>query len=232
MAISTHVLMFLIGLIYPMYLIFANKKTNNRLKNDENYRLAYYKQIIFIFWMLTCLVIGNTFIDQSMSLNFYPAFNTIGIVLAVLILLFIGLQIVSSKVPTMEKAESVIEKTKDIYHYLPKSKWEYIWFNVLSLSAGICEEIIFRLFMFSYLLINTNLTAAFILTNLIFALTHMDTSKRNSLNSFILGLLFTAIYYFTDNIWLPIILHSSIDLSLGYFSYQAQNLKNTVIKVS
>ena len=229
MTISTHALMFLIGLIYPLYFIFTYKKTINRLKNDKNYRLIEYKQTIFIFWTLTCLVIGNTFMDKSMLLNFYPVFNTIGIVLAALILFFIGLQVVTSKVSTMEKAESVFEKVKDIDHFLPKSKREFIWFNLLSLSAGICEEIIFRLFMFSYLLVNTSLVTAFILTNVIFALTHISTNKQNILNAFILGLLFTAIYYLTDNIWLPIILHSSIDVNLGYFSYQALNFKKTVI---
>lgn len=233
MAISTHILVLLIGLIYPTYFFFTYKKTNHRIKNDENYRLVDYKQTIFIFWMLTWLVIGNTFIDKSMPLNFYPAFNTTGIVLAVLILIFIGLQMVTSKVSTIEKAESVIDKMKDNYHYLPKSKREFIWFNLLSLSAGICEEIIFRLFMFSYLLENTNLAIAFILTNVIFALTHMGSGKQNIIGAFILGLLFTAIYYFTNNIWLPMILHSAIDISAGVLGYYANELeKNTIKEVS
>ncbi len=230
--ISTHVLVLIIVLIYPAYFLFTYKKTNHQIKNDENYRLVDYKQTIFIFWMLTLLVIGNTFIDKSIPLNFYPTFNTIGIILATLILIFIGLQIVTSKVSTIEKAESVIEKMKDNYHYLPKSKREFIWFNLLSLSAGICEEIIFRLFMFSYLLENTNTAIAFILTNILFALTHIGSGKQNILSSFILGLLFTAIYYFTRNIWLSMILHSAIDISAGFLAYYAYELeKKTMTEV-
>jgi len=224
MAISTHLVALLIGLLYPAYLFFTYKKTNNRLKNDENYRLVEYKQLIFIFWILTWLVIGNTFFDKSLSLNFYPTFNTTGIVLAVLILIFIGLQIFTSKVSTMEKAESIMEKMKDVYFYLPKSKREFIWFNALSLSAGICEEIIFRLFMFSYLLENTNLAIAFILTNVIFALTHIGSGKQNIINSIILGLVWTTMYYFTDNIWLPIILHCAIDIASGFLGYYSHEL--------
>ena len=233
MTISTHVLVLIIGLIYPAYFLFTYKKTNNRIKNDANYRLVDYKQTIFIFWVLTWLVISNTFIDKSMALNFYPAFNIIGIILAALILIFIILQIVTSKVSTMEKAESVIEKMKDNYHYLPKSKREFIWFNLLSLSAGICEEIIFRLFIFSYLLENTNLAIAFILTNIIFAITHVGSGKQHILSAFILGLLFTAIYYFTSNIWLSMILHSAIDISAGFLGYYAHMLeKKTITEVS
>jgi membrane protease YdiL (CAAX protease family) len=179
--------------------------------------------------MLTWLVIGNSFFDKSIPLNFYPAFNTIGIVLTALILFFIGLQIITSKVSTKEKAESVIKKMKDNYYYLPKSKSEFIWFNLLSLSAGICEEIIFRLFMFSYLLENTNLAIAFILTNVIFALTHIGSGKQNLINAFILGLLFTVIYYFTNNIWLPMLLHSAIDISVGALGYYAHHLEEQLL---
>ena len=166
-----------------------------------------------------------------MPLNFYPAFNIIGIVLAVLILIFIGLQIATSKVSTMEKAESIIKKFKVFYHYLPKTKNEFIWFkNLLSLSAGICEEIIFRLFMFSYLLENTNLVIAFILTNAIFTLTHIGSGKQNLISVFVLGLVFTAIYYFTGNIWLAIILHIAIDINagiLGYYAYKQERVAIT-----
>ena len=233
MTISTHILVLIIGLIYPAYFLFTYKKTNNRIKKDAYYRLVDYKQTIFIFWMLTWFVIGNTFIDKSMPLNFNPTFNIIGIILAALIIIFIGLQIVTSKVSTMEKAESVIEKMKDNYHYLPKSKREFIWFNLLSLSAGICEEIIFRLFIFSYLLENTNLVIAFILTNIIFALTHIGSGKQNILSAFFLGLLFTTIYYFTSNIWLSMILHSAIDIGAGFLGYYAHELeKKTITEVS
>jgi membrane protease YdiL (CAAX protease family) len=231
MTISTHVLALFIGMIYPAYFLFTYKKTSRRLKNDDHYRLVDYKQTIFIFWMVTLLIIGNAFFGKSMPLDFYPTFNTVGIVLASIILLFIGLQIVTSKVSTREKAESIIEKMKDSYHYLPKSRHEFIWFNLLSLSAGVCEEIIFRLFMFSYLLETTNVATAFILTNIIFAITHIGSGKQNMIGAFILGLLFTAIYYFT-NIWLAMILHTAIDISTGALGYYAHEFEKRYKEVS
>lgn len=115
---------------------------------------------------------------------------------------------------------------QDVYHFLPKSKREFKWFNLLSISAGICEEIIFRLFLFSYLLEITNLIVAFVLTNIVFAITHLVSGIKNIIGAFILGIIFTSIYYFTENIWLAIILHIAIDISagaLGYFSFKYQN---------
>ena len=49
MAISTHVLIFIIGLIYPLYFILTYKKTNERIKKDGKWRLVDYKQTLFIF---------------------------------------------------------------------------------------------------------------------------------------------------------------------------------------
>ncbi len=229
MIISTHILIFIIGLIYPIYIALIFKKTKYRIKIDEKFRLVDYKQTIFIFWTLTLLIIGNTFLDKLFLLNFYPTFNIIGIVLTVLIAFSIGLLIVSSKVTT-ETVVDVKEKLKSADFYFPKSRSEFVWFNLLSLSAGICEEIIFRLFMFSYLNVNINLATAFILTNVIFVLTHIGSGKQNLINSFFFGLTFTAIYYLTDNIWLPILLHSSIDMYTGFLSYQVQKLDKTVTK--
>lgn len=192
------------------------------MKVDGKYRLIDYKQTFFIFWILTLLILGNQWLDPMATLNFYPAMNTTGIVLCVLILIFIVLQIVSAKISTLEKAQATIEKVKDNFHFLPKSKTEFIWFNFLAVSAGICEEIIFRLFIFTYILEFTHVTAAFIVTNLIFALTHIGSGKQNIINVFVLGLIFTAIYYFSNNIWLAIVLHIAIDINIGvigYYSY-------------
>lgn len=105
MTISTHLVAILIGLIYPVYFLLTYKKTGKRIKNDSSYRLVDYKLTIFIFWILTLLVLVNMLIDKSLYLNFYPTFNTIGIILAVLISVFIGIQIFTSKVFNYRKSK-------------------------------------------------------------------------------------------------------------------------------
>lgn len=230
MNISTQILFGFISLVYPTYLFITYRRDNGQLKTDKGFRLIYYQRLTFIFWILNALVLGNTYLDTSLTLDFYPTLNKAGKVSAFLILIFIILQVATSRVSTTEKATSVQHKTGDGYHFLPKSKREFVWFNILSVSAGICEEIIFRLFIFSYLLFHTNLTTAFLLTNVIFALTHIDMDKRNMISSFLMGMLFSAVYYLSNNIWLAIILHIAIDINIGYLGYQAKNLTKTTIE--
>ncbi|MDR7130972.1 membrane protease YdiL (CAAX protease family) [Algoriphagus sp. 4150] len=195
------------------------QKVNSKINQDEKYRLTDYKQTLLIFWSLTLLILINYFVYKQPTLNFYPKFSLVSIGLTILVMAFAFFQYTTTKV-SANSANMVKEKLKDVYHYLPKTNKELNWFLFLSISAGICEEMMFRLFLFEFLKENTNLITAFVLTNIIFAITHIGSGKNNLISSFILGLLFSAIYYITDNIWIAIILHSSIDINTGILGYR------------
>ena len=111
---------------------------------------------------------------------------------------------------------------KDLYFYLPKTKKEFNWFIILSISAGICEEIIFRVFLFQYIKENIGIVIAFILANLIFAITHIGSGNQNIISAFILGLIFSTIYYFSENIWIAVFLHIAIDTNSAVLAYSGK----------
>lgn len=222
--IWTTILAVLIGVIYPTYFLLTYKKTNNNIKRDNKCRLIDYKQTILLFWTLAVLIIINYFITQLPQLNLYPNFNIIGIIVSILVLVFSVLQYKSSNI-TSDNLIIIKDKIKDVYHYLPKTRKEFDWFIILSISAGICEEIVFRLFLFEFLKDNVNLLIAFVLANIIFAITHIGMGKQNIISSFILGLLFSAIYYYTQNIWIAVFLHIAIDINGGILGYRMNNFE-------
>ncbi|AGA79925.1 CPBP family intramembrane glutamic endopeptidase [Echinicola vietnamensis] len=226
---STIILACLIGAIYPIYIVATHQKANNNIRQNEKYRLIDYQKTLFIFWGLTLLILFNFIAYKQPDLNFKPTLSLINLGLMILILGFAYFQYRASKI-TPNDTNPIIEKLKDVYHYLPKSDKELKWFMFLSISAGICEEIIFRLFLFEFLKESVNLIIAFTVTNLIFAVTHIGSGKNNLLSSFILGLLFSAIYYFTDNIWIAIILHISIDVNAGILGYRVNKLTKNKMK--
>ena len=125
-----------------------------------------------------------------------------------------------ASVITSENAEELKTKLKDIYHYLPGTKKELNWFMFLSLSAGICEEVIFRMFLFEFFSHYVHIILAIIGSNILFAVTHIATGKKNLISAFILGLLFSGIYYYTENIWIAVLLHAAIDLNSGVLGYR------------
>ncbi len=216
----------LVGVIYPAYIFATYKKVNRSINKDGKFRLVDYKQTLLLFWGLTLLILANYFVHKQPQLDFLPTVTLPSIGLTVLILVLAYLQYRTTKV-TADTANVAKEKLKDIYHYLPKSAKELYWFGFLAVSAGICEEVIFRMFLFGFLKENSNLAIAFLVANLIFAITHIGSGKSNLLSSFVLGLLFSAIYYFTDNIWIAIILHTSIDINAGILGYRINRLTET-----
>ena len=221
---STTILAVIVAIAYPLFIVATHQKVNSNIRQNEKYRLADYKLTLLIFWFLTLLILFNFFAFKQPNLNFNPKMSLVNIGLILLILVFTIIQYRTSKISAND-TDALKEKMKDIYHYLPKTRQELIWFTFLSVSAGICEEIIFRLFLFEFLKESSTLIIAFIITNLLFALTHIGSGKRNLISSLILGLLFNAIYYFTDNIWIAIILHVSIDINAGILGYRINEIE-------
>jgi membrane protease YdiL (CAAX protease family) len=220
-SITTILLASIVGIIYPLYIVATHKRVNENIKNNEKYRLIDYKQTLIIFWGLTILILVNSYFYSHPELSFTPKISFVNIIISMAVIGFAYFQYTTTRV-SEDSAMVLKEKLKDIYYYLPKNDKELKWFLLLSISAGICEEIIFRLFMFEFLNETTHLIIAFVLTNLIFSLTHIGSGKKNLSSSFILGLLFSVIYYFTNNIWIAIILHISIDINVGILGCRIQ----------
>lgn len=220
---TTTLLAVLIGIIYPIYIVVTHQKVKSNIVRNEKYRLADYKQTLLIFWFLTLFILVNFYAYNQPDLNFSPELSLIQIGLIILILAFALFQYSASKISPND-INVVKEKLKDIYHYLPKTEGELRWFGFLSVSAGICEEIIFRLFLFEFLKEYSTLIIAFFATNIIFAVTHIGSGIKNIISSCLLGLLFSAIYYFTGNIWITILLHIAIDINAGILGYRINQM--------
>lgn len=219
----------LIGVIYPIYCLVHYNKISDRIKRDSRFRLMDYKQLMIIFWSLTILVIINHFLTNTPPLDFYPNFTTVGIVLSILVVVFSIMQYKGAHI-TSEALDATKNTLKEGYFYLPKTKQEFNWFVILSISAGICEEIIFRLFLFEFLNENMGLLTAFLLTNIVFAITHFGTGMQNMISAFFLGLVFSAVYYFSENIWIAVLLHIAIDVNGGILGYRVRHLEQEAIK--
>lgn len=223
----------LIGIVYPWYIGLTYEKVNEKIKLNSAWRMVDYKKTIFIFWLLAFLVLGNhAFSDGSkvpLGLSFNPS-----IIAAIISILIIGIVVflfTRLKV-SRENAPAIREKMKGAYQYLPKNKRELRWFVFLSVSAGVCEELIFRGFLVGFLTQQVNSWIAVVAANLVFAFTHIGSGKQNLFSSFVLGLIFSGIYYFTGSLLPAILLHTAIDLYSGILGFKASKLEEEKLKVT
>ena len=101
----------------------------------------------------------------------------------------------------------------DIRALLPRERGELKFGAGLALTAGVVEELLFRLALPALLFgVLGSGIVAFTVAAVVFGLLHIYQGPQGMLFAFLLGLVFTALYLLSGSILVPIVLHALIDL--------------------
>lgn len=101
--------------------------------------------------------------------------------------------------------------------FLPASRAERRWFAALGVSAGFCEELLFRGFLLRYLHtspLHLALVWAALIAALVFGAHHLYHGRGGVVSAVLGGLVFTAILLVTGSLWVGMAYHAAIDVSL------------------
>lgn len=107
------------------------------------------------------------------------------------------------------------------------------WTGLISINAGLVEEIFFRALLFIAVFQTTgSVVAAMLTATILFGLAHAYQGIAGVLTSGLLGFFFMVIYAATGALWLVILLHALVDLrglvllpwSLGWLSSEKETL--------
>ena len=101
----------------------------------------------------------------------------------------------------------------DIRSLLPRERGELKFGAGLALTAGVVEELLFRLALPAVMfgVVGSGILA-FALSAVVFGLLHIYQGPQGMFFAFVLGLVFTALYLLSGTILLPIVVHALIDL--------------------
>lgn len=100
----------------------------------------------------------------------------------------------------------------DIRALLPRTRGELPYGAGLAVSAGVFEELLFRLGMPALVFAVTgDAVVAFVVAAVLFGLLHIYQGPAGILLSMVLGVVFTALYVVTGTILVPIALHVLVD---------------------
>jgi hypothetical protein len=110
--------------------------------------------------------------------------------------------------------------------YTLRAPWQILLFLLAILAVGVAEEWLFRAVVAETLLEHfgengTGVWKATALSGLLFGVAHLANLSSSALtgvlvqcvSSFVLGMLFSAIYYRTGTIWVPVLLHVYTNLA-------------------
>ncbi|HEX5234425.1 MAG TPA: CPBP family intramembrane glutamic endopeptidase [Silvibacterium sp.] len=114
---------------------------------------------------------------------------------------------------------TVKRQMKKLDFFLPFTPTERIWFGVVSVSAGVCEETLYRGFLYHFFrnITQWDVIAALAASAIVFGLAHGYQGIVGICVTGVLGAALTLIYLGTGSLLVPMIIHAALDLRILLF---------------
>jgi membrane protease YdiL (CAAX protease family) len=223
-----HILFVLLGIAFPINALRSAQPQLATITtwDSDMKRMLYISNSTMLLGMALVVVLVWYFSGKPMAaLGFrWPAEGTLSMGLA-LSGFFLLAYLVDIFIETRD--EKALAKTRAHWRkntpFMPERKAEMPPFYYLIFGAAVGEEIVFRGFILTYLLMwfGTSVNAmalAIFIGSAIFAVVHLYQGWKAVIKIAVLSVLFGIIFLYTESLLLPIILHFLIDLMGGYFS--------------
>lgn len=208
------------------YLAFGEpivgRKLYQGLVEGRRSRTAMYRFTMMWEWGLTLFVV-LLFMAGGISLRLLGLYNPRGFTLPPgmfgglivgicggLVVVVVSLMV---QARTQRKSTSPPRTVGKFDALLPRTTTERWLFAGLAITAGICEEVLFRgLPVYALSHPNVGPVLMIFVTAVIFGIAHAYQGWLGILATGFMGALFTAIYLSTGALWIPMALHALIDL--------------------
>jgi membrane protease YdiL (CAAX protease family) len=107
-----------------------------------------------------------------------------------------------------------------LWRMLPHTPRELRAFGAVSVTAGVCEEALYRGYMIAYLTHAMPVPAAVVGSGVVFGLGHAYQGPRGMLKTGLLGLVFATLYVFSGTVWPLLVMHAALDVNSGWLAYR------------
>lgn len=182
-ATADHLIVFTFAVLLPSYARYNYPRFKRALESGEpGIRSRQYRRTLLRQWGLEILAL-TIWLSSGRSLGALglgvPAGTAffIGLVLAAGLAQFWRTQI-RAALGHDKARRRLVEQLRAIAPILPTSALELRLFTALSLTAGICEEILFRGYLIWYLEITIGIAGAMILSSIVFGIGHIYQGQR------------------------------------------------------
>jgi uncharacterized protein len=222
-----HVLVGLITILLPLHdlLFWFPRLARANSANAGRARVHAYRESIIVEWTLVVLTavlwihLGRAWPDLGLDApggwRFWVA--------AALAAGFAGFSFWQRRKLTddddPEVRDAVLEQIRPLRPLLPHNQREMTFFGAISITAGICEEILYRGFLIWYLSLLIPTAAAVLVGALLFGFAHAYQGTRGVLQTGAVGLGLAVLYVFSGSLWVPMALHAFVDLNSGLLAH-------------
>ncbi len=230
MEIADHLLFLTLAVGLPVWAAVAMRGLERRLAQDaERARLTAYTETIVLEWALVVAVLALWIVTgrSATSLGLAAFGNIPFVVTSIGTVLLVGLllgQIRAARSMTSEAAGKLRGQIGTVAKLMPHTAGERAVFFGVSMTAGFCEELLYRGFLMAYLAQWVGWWQAGVASSIIFGIGHAHyQGTAGVLKTTAVGGFMAALYLYSGSLWPSIVLHAAIDVQGGAISYEALN---------
>ena len=223
-----HLLFAFLAIVAPAWDFYATR----RLKENPGsvQKIGYYRNLCTWLWVASFVAVASVGFREVFTIA--PTPNDAAwllrrdwvrfLVEAVIALVFgmtflpcalVGWKKLNNRPRTYRSAKA----WRSLEYFFPATQTERHWWVLVCITAGVCEEILFRGFMLHYLHVlpwTLNLTLALLISSLVFGLNHLYGGVGGVVGSTTGGFLFGLLFLLSGNLLLPVVLHALTDLRM------------------
>jgi membrane protease YdiL (CAAX protease family) len=216
------ILLVALAVVAPAYSYFAGLRIKRQGLTN---RPAAYARTMLSWWLIALVTLflwwhlGRPFALLGFALPLGPPAVVGAILCAALVAYMNGQRRVLRRMTPERRVRlrSVYGQTVAV---LPRTPAEFRWFVALSITAGICEELLYRGYVFAVGAPFVTLGGVLVAGALIFGLGHAYQGFSGVLKTALAGAAFGVVYVVTGSLLWPVVLHVLIDVQGGTIGFR------------
>jgi len=211
---------------YPLFSFFSFRKLLARIAaGDRIERKTLYNSTMLGLWLLfagaigTWALGGRTWATLGFSLQIDGMFlASVGLLVAGVV--FLVLQIREVGGMNADDLAEFRRSVGDLDILLPRNGNELNRFYVVSLTAGVVEEVVWRGFFIWYLSQFLPLWTAALVSAIGFGVAHAYQGWSHVPKIVLVGAAFVLLFLMSGSLWLPMTFHALVDICQGRVAYE------------
>jgi len=219
--VQTILVLFLM-VVAPVWDVYEIRRL--KASADPRKKIRFYTKVIAASWtcaILACLLIGWKAIYRIQFLRGEVSWLAPGTATSIFLKGIIFGAAIAIMVPAALAlfSERVREKSKKaakkMSFLIPSTHEERRRWWLVCLTAGICEEVVYRGFLLNYLHtrpFHLTLTWALVVASVIFGIGHSYQGIAGSIAAGVLGFVLGVVFLWTGSLLIPIVAHAIVDL--------------------
>ena len=208
----------------PVYVYFTHEKEKQDVIEQRVTRTKTYIYTMLFMWLPTLLLLflvaQGHIQPAAIGLTWQPSIaNLIAAALVIAFIIYSVVGLTQLRKDNSNDAE-IVKSLEFVNWLMPRKPGELKLFVLgVSVTAGVCEELLFRGFLLNELMAHMPVYGAVIVSSLMFGLPHIYQGPIHVLRTACMGAFLAILYLVCDSIYVPIVMHVLFDMYGGFLAY-------------